>query len=343
MTKKTKKILMQSAGIVISLAFLAFLFYKVNFAELGTALKDANYWWLIPNVILIMVTMVFRAYRWKHMVQPIKVVPVSRLFSITMIGFMANNVLPFRLGEFVRAYSLSSKEKVSKSAALATIFVERMVFDLLALLVIFGVVLLISPLKMFDELKMGAVVTVGTGLVGLAFAIYLSRRSSRDSHILRRLLNLFPEKIRPIIDNTVTKFATGLEFLQDKDRIFWVTFHTFMIWVIMGLSNYFVLLAFGFYNLPIAASFVILVVVSILIMVPASPGFIGVYHYGTVLSLGFYGIPKAQALSCALVMHATQFLVITLVGFYYLRREHLSLKEIEEGAEQELEEEIEQT
>lgn len=343
MSKKTKKLLMQLAGIVISLAFLVFLFYKVNFSELGTALKDANYWWLIPNVILIMVTMVFRAYRWKHMVQPIKVVPISRLFSITMIGFMANNVLPFRLGEFVRAYSLSSKERVSKSAALATIFVERMVFDLLALLVIFGVVLLISPLKMFDELKMGAIVTVGTGLVGLGFAIYLSRRSGRDSHILKRLLSLFPQSVRPIIENTVAKFATGLEFLRDKDRIFWVTFHTFMIWVIMGLSNYFVLLAFGFYDLPIAASFVILVVVSILIMVPASPGFIGVYHYGTVLSLGFYGIPKTQALSCALVMHATQFLVVTLVGFYYLRREHLSLKEIEEGAEQEIEDEIEHT
>jgi uncharacterized protein (TIRG00374 family) len=343
MTRKTKKVLMQFTGFAISAGFLVFLFYKVNFSQLVTALKDANYWWLIPNVVLIMVTMVFRAYRWRHMVQPIKEVPISRLFSITMIGFMANNVLPFRLGEFVRAYSLSSKERVSKSAALATIFVERMVFDLLALLVIFGVVLLISPLKMFDELKMGAVVTVGTGLLGLVFAIYLSRRSGRDSHILKRLLAILPRSFRPIIENTVAKFATGLEFLKKKERIFWVIYHTFMVWLIMGLSNYFVLLAFGFYGLPIAASFVILVVVSILIMVPASPGFIGVYHYGTVLSLGFYGVPRGQALSCALVMHATQFLVITLVGFYYLRREHLSLREIEKGAEEELEEEIEHT
>ena len=81
-------------------------------------------------------------------------------------------------------------------------------------------------------------------------------------------------------------------------------------------------------------SFVILVVVSILIMVPASPGFIGVYHWGTVLALSYYGIPREEALSCALVMHATQFLVITLIGFYYLRREHLSLKQIEKEAEE---------
>jgi uncharacterized protein (TIRG00374 family) len=334
MTTKAKKILMQAAGIVITLGLMGFLFYKVDFKELANALKGANYWWLIPNVILIMVTMVFRAFRWKHMIQPIKSVPTSRLFSITMIGFMANNVLPFRLGEFVRAYSLSSKEDVSKSASLATIFVERIVFDLLALLVIFGVVLAISPLIVVEELKIGAMVTIGTGLVGLLFAVYLSSRGQRDSHILKVILSIFPKRFRPIFENTVAKFATGLEFMRDWRQVFWVTLHTFLIWVVMGLSNYFVLLAFGWSDLPVAASFVILVVVSILITVPASPGFIGVYHYGTVLSLGFYGIGREQALSCALVMHATQFLVITLVGFYYLRREHLSLKEIEKEAEQ---------
>jgi uncharacterized protein (TIRG00374 family) len=325
---------MQVAGIAITLGLMVFLFYKVDYKELAGALKGANYWWLIPNVILIMVTMIFRAYRWKHMIQPIKSVPTRRLFSITMIGFMANNVLPFRLGEFVRAYSLSSKEEVSKSASLATIFVERLVFDLLALLLIFGVVLVISPLIVVEELKIGAIVTIGTGLVGLLFAVYLSSRGQRDSHILKRISGIFPKKIRPIFESTVSKFASGLEFMRDWRQVFWVTLHTFLIWVVMGLSNYFVLLAFGWSDLPVAASFVILVVVSILITVPASPGFIGVYHYGTVLSLGFYGISREQALSCALVMHATQFLVITLVGFYYLRREHLSLKQIEKEAGQ---------
>lgn len=332
MTRTQKKILTQVAGIVITVGFLIFLFYKVDYKELGGALRNANYWWLIPNIILIMVTMVFRAYRWKHMIQPIKPIPIPRLFSITMIGFMANNVLPFRLGEFVRAYSLSSKEEVSKSASLATIFVERIVFDLLALLVIFGIVLVISPLIVVEELKIGAIVTICTGLAGLLFAVYLSSRSQRDSHIMKRVLSIFPARLRPILENTVAKFATGLEFMRDWRQVFWVTFHTFVIWAVMGLSNYFILLAFGWSDIPVAASFVILVVVSILITVPASPGFIGVYHYGTVLSLSFYGISKEQALSCALVMHATQFLVITLVGFYYLRREHLSLKAIEEEA-----------
>jgi glycosyltransferase 2 family protein len=333
MSPRAKKIAMQVTGLAISIALLSFLFYKIEFKELLIALKEANYWWLIPNIILIMVTMVFRAYRWKHMVAPIREIPLPRLFSITMIGFMANNLLPFRLGEFVRAYSLSSKEQVSKSASLATIFVERIVFDLLALLAIFGIVLIISPLTVFKELKIGAIVTIITGLIGLTFAFYLSSHGQRDSHILKRLISLFPERFRASIEGTVARFATGLEFMRSGKRVFWVTYHTFMIWVIMGISNYFILLAFGFGNLPLTASFVILVVVSILITVPSSPGFVGVYHYGTVLSLQLYGVSPEQALSCALVMHATQFLVITIVGLYYLRREHLSLKEIEQEAE----------
>lgn len=332
MTTRYKRLLMQLAGLAISVGFLIYLFYKVDFRTLGVALKGANYWWLIPNVILIMVTMVFRAFRWDHMLRPIKKIAFSRLFAITMIGFMANNVLPFRLGEFVRAYSLSEKEHVSKSASLATIFVERIVFDLLALLIIFGVVLVISPLKIMPEIKMGAIVTIITALVGLAFAIYLSTRGERESHILKAILRVFPVRFRPKLEAIVARFATGMAFMRDWRCVFWTTYHTFMIWIIMGLSNYFVLLAFG-WHLPLTASFVILVVVSILIMVPAAPGYVGVYHYGTVLSLGLYGIGKEAALSCALVMHATQYLVITLVGFYYLRREHLSLKQIEEKSE----------
>lgn len=320
---------MQVAGFVISIALLVYLFYKVDFEKLSSALKDANYWWLIPNIVLIWVTMIFRAYRWKHMVWPIKQISAKRLFSITMIGFMANNVLPFRLGEFVRAYSLSKQEDVSKSASMATIFVERIVFDLLALMIIFVIVLAVSPLILNDILQKGSIIVVSVGLVGLLFAVYLSSRGNRESHILKFLVALLPKSIQPKVESLVARFATGMEFMRDWKRVFWVTYHTFMIWVVMGISNYFILLAFGL-HLNIAASFVILVVVSILITVPASPGFVGVYHYGAVLSLGFYGVDQAAALSCSIVMHATQYLVVTLGGLYYLRREHLSLKQIEE-------------
>ena len=125
-----KKTLTVVLGIVISVVLVGIIFYKVNFKELGDALGRANYIWILPNLFFVVFAMFQRAERWKYMLLPITKVPYSKLLAATCIGFMANNVLPLRLGEFVRAYSLSKQApKVTKSASLATIFVERMVFD----------------------------------------------------------------------------------------------------------------------------------------------------------------------------------------------------------------------
>ena len=131
MTINQKKVVYLLIGLGISVVLLWLLFRNINFTELVAALRGANYLWLIPNILLIVLTMYQRAFRWRYMVAPIKKVRFSKLLAATCIGFMANNVLPLRLGEFVRAYSLSSQDReVTKSASLATIFVERMVFDL---------------------------------------------------------------------------------------------------------------------------------------------------------------------------------------------------------------------
>jgi len=123
MTTGLKKKLYVAFGIVISVVLLYLLFRDVNFASLSRILKEANYFWLIPNVALIVLTMYQRAFRWHFMVLPIKKVPFPKLLAATCIGFMANNVLPLRLGEFVRAYSLATQDKkITKSASLATIF-----------------------------------------------------------------------------------------------------------------------------------------------------------------------------------------------------------------------------
>ena len=103
MTAKTKKYLYFIIGLVISALLIWFLFRNIDFVILWQTLKSANYYWLIPNILLIVLTMYQRAYRWRFMLDPIKPVKFSKLLAATCVGFMANNVLPARLGEFVRA------------------------------------------------------------------------------------------------------------------------------------------------------------------------------------------------------------------------------------------------
>jgi len=321
-----------AAGIAISIVFMWLLFRNINFGELMAALRGANYWWLAPNIVMVMFAMYQRAYRWKFMLRPIKEVPFDKLLSATCIGFMANNVLPLRLGEFVRAYSLAYQDRgVSKSASLATIFVERMVFDLVALLLIFGAVLTFARVNIPDEMKAGVYVAIIVALSGLALMLYLALRPTQAGERITRYLFFLPDRVKESIKSVVVKFSGGLEFMIQAKASSWVGIQTLFVWLFMGASNYFVFLAFGF-RLPLEASYFLLVVVSISILVPSSPGFVGVYHAGTVFTLTQYGIGKEEALSFALVLHAAQYVPITLMGFYYLRKGHLSLKQLEREA-----------
>lgn len=332
MKNSTKRRLYFLIGIVISVVLLYALFENVRFAEVWQALQSANYWWLLPNIALIFLTMYQRAYRWSFMIAPIKKVEFSKLAAATWIGFMANNVLPLRLGEFVRAYSLAEQDRdITKSASLATIFVERIVFDLFALLSIFGVVLAISRLNLGQTTTMGLYLAITSAAVGLVLMLTLALRPEKAGHYLTRFLPFAPERFKQKIQQTILKFSRGLEFLSDLRSVTSITVQTILIWLLMGYSNYFVFEAFGL-DLPLDASFVVLVLVSISILVPSSPGFVGVYHGGAVIALSFYGISREEALPCVLVMHAAQYLTVTIVGFIYLKKEHLSLRKLEDEA-----------
>ena len=334
MKSKAKKQFYFLLGIVISAVFVWALFRNIDFGDLWGALKGANYLWLIPNILLIVLTMYQRAYRWRFMVAPIGRVPYSKLLAATCIGFMANNVLPLRLGEFVRAYSLAMQHKqITKSASLATIFVERMVFDLVALLLIFGVVLGLSHLSLDESMRYGLSIAIAAALVGLVFIMVMALKPVQTTNLLTRYLFMIPEGGKQFIQRVIMKFARGLEFLTHRDAVVKVAFHTLLIWILMGVSNLFVFRAFGL-DLPLDASFVVLVVVSVSILVPSSPGFIGVYHAGAVWAMMAYGYTKSEVLPCAIVLHAAQYIVVTLMGFYFLKKEHLTLKKLEEVADE---------
>lgn len=341
MTTSQKKMLSVIIGIGISVAALWAVFGKINFGELVTVLEHVNYWWLLPNIFLIVFSMYQRAIRWKYMLKPIKLVKYESLLASTCVGFMANNVLPARLGEFVRAYSLANQDKgISKSASMATIFVERMVFDLAALLLIFGAVIVFSTLPLTEieigrDLEQGTYLAVAVVLAGLAFVLFLAIKPVLAGNVLVRSLFFLPAGIKIRIQEMVLRFSDGLAFMKDWRNVFWVGFHTLFIWLFLGLSNYFVFLAFDF-NLPLSASYVMLVIVSIFIFIPSSPGFVGVYHYSVAVTLALYGIPKEQAGAFALVLHAAQYLPITAMGFYFLKKKHLSLKKLETEAVQEI-------
>lgn len=316
-------------GVLVSVFFLWLAFRKVDYQELAHALKNANYFWIFPNMALMIFSMWLRAYRWKFMVNPIKKLGLHRLFSSTMIGFMANNVLPVRLGEIVRAYSLGSKADISKTASFATIVVER-VFDGFSLLMLLWITLLISPFP--DWIKKAGNLTLVVNVVVLLVLILLEVKTEPTLRFLNRLFGFLPQKISNQFSELLLKFTTGLKVFRDLPSMIWILIFSVFVWGIVGISNYFIFLAFDLHP-PVQASFILLVMVSLAVSIPASPGYVGTFHFFCIAALGLFGYGKNVALPFSVVLHASQYIPITLIGLLYLKTEHLSLKDISQSKE----------
>ena len=317
-------------GTLISAFFLYLAFRKVDYGDLWHALQGIRWAYLVPNIVLVVAVMWVRAWRWQLILKPVGDVPYRRVFAATMIGFMVNNILPARLGEIARAVSLGLKTGLSRSAALATIIVER-IYDSFTLLLFLWLVFAfsrISELTEVERIRDVGWVFLAINVALLALLILLQVRNAAVVSWVRRISRWFSPRIQHLAAEITEKFARGLTMHHTWPTTIGVVLSSLVVWFILGISNYFVLMAFGFDNLPIEASFVILVVVSLLISVPNSPGFVGVYHWGVQISLQIYGLQKSEALAVAIVMHAAQYFPITILGLYYLRREHLSLSRV---------------
>ena len=132
-------------GIGLSVVLLVVFLVTIDVGRMGRALADANYVYLIPGIALYLVSVFFRTVRWQILLRHMGTVPVRRLYPVVVVGYMANNLLPMRMGELVRSYYLGQREGISKTSALATIFVER-VLDAIVLLFFIALVGLLFPL-----------------------------------------------------------------------------------------------------------------------------------------------------------------------------------------------------
>lgn len=323
-------------GGLVSVFFLYLALRKVDYSELWTTIQHAHWWYLIPNLVLVVGVMFIRAWRWRLILRPVGDVPYARVYSSTMIGFMVNNVLPARLGEIARAVSLGAKTGLSRSAALATIIIER-VYDSLTLLVFLWLVFAFSRISELTEVSRISYLGWVFLAVNVVLIVILALLQYRNAAVVRAITWLtkpLSEKYRERAREVTVKFAKGLRIHHDWPTTLGVVASSLVLWFIMGISNYFIFMALGFDHLPWEASFVVLVVVSLMISIPSTAGYVGVFHWATQISLAVYGLKESQGLAVAIVLHAAQYIPITLLGFYFLRREHFRLSEVEKAAEQ---------
>ena len=301
-------------GCLIGGVFLYLAGRKVDFSLMWEAFTKVNYGFVLLAVPVMFFSHFLRALRWRYLMDPIKRVDLASLFSALLIGYMANILMPAHLGELLRAYVLGKKRGVSASSTFATIVVERII-DVFALLLLMVFAVFVYPFPDWIN-KAGYAMLIGT--VGLfVFLILLKKYFAFFERFVRLFLKPLPKKLQEKLGRGIRSFVLGLVPLRSAWDYPVVAVLSVVIWACYGFIIHLVLYAFDFvsvYHLPWSTSLIVLVVTTIGIVVPSSPGYVGTYHWLCQISLAMFGVPAGPALSFAILTHGVNFLPVLIAG-----------------------------
>ena len=330
-------------GLVISLVFLGLLFWQIEINQVFKHLKEADYIYVVPGVMIYFcISVLFRTFRWQLLLTPIKSISVRRLLPVVLVGYMANNVLPMRIGEIVRSYYLGKRENVSTVATLATIAVERvldglMLIGLLILVSIFTPVTgLVSNVAAETSIHW-SILVLGTTVpfVGIMALMWIIANHPKTiASISRLIINRLPKRFQPVIKELVKKSLAGLEALKDSRRLSAIILISFPVW--SGEIGLFYLVGLSFdldsilggHMFMIVAMIIVTCISNLATAIPASQGSIGPFELFAVASLVVLGVSPEIATAFALVLHLVLLVPISVAGLVSLWIGNDSLKNV---------------
>ena len=325
-------------GAVFGGVLLWLAFRGAEWRQVFEAIAGVNLWWLAAAHVPIGVSFWARIRRWGYVVRTGGPVSDRVLFSATQIAFLANIVLPGRLGELIRALVLARLSALSFSKSLAMATLDR-VNDLIGLMAVLGAALyafrayaLTLPAHVLgvalppDALQLATAAT-GAAIAGAAGALVLLYVNQRLAlRLADALLRPFPEGFARRVHRMLEQFAQGLHIFRSGGDLARSIAYSLLVWGCFVAANECMLRAFHVGG-PWYAPFVYTTFVAVAISVPGAPGFVGQYHFAVVAMLAVVlpgaAVERAQAL--ALVAHVVNTIPVVGLGLYALYLENMSL------------------
>ena len=331
------------AGVLVSVVALGLLVLLVDRRELAHALLSANYWYLVPAIVLYFIGQWFRALRWQYLLAPVSRISARRLYPVIIIGYMANNVLPARLGELVRAVYLSQREKeVSVPASIATLSVERL-YDGLTLLAMGAVAApILLAAGLFSEASLAyqsTAVILMVGVIGsfvvALLALTALATSRRAVDWLIAATAILPARFRSMAVEVAHGFVEGLATLNSPRKHAILFLGSLPVW--LAEAGVYLIVAysfnldawFGSFWLLAAAILLVTVTSNLVTAVPASIGGIGPFEVVAQQTLVALGIGAAAAAAYTVAVHLIAlWLPVNIAGLALLFWHNLSLRRL---------------
>jgi uncharacterized protein (TIRG00374 family) len=317
------------ASVLISAALLWLALRGQHLPQTIGALRDADYRYLLPALGLYFIGVWVRAARWRVLLSPMGSYSTRSLFPVVVIGYMANDVLPARMGEVVRVYVLSEREGLPKASALGTVVVERLL-DAATMLLLLAVAALLVPLN--GVVEQVALVAAGVLLVALWPLLFLVLWPDKLLRLVAPFAARLPEGLAGRLSSVAGGFLSGLQVVRSRRVVALGLGLSVLAWLFE--AGMYWTLAAGF-NLPVGAALMLLTlsVTNLATLVPAAPGYVGSFELGALAVLvGLAGIQRELALGYILALHAALVVPVTLLGFLFWGSHNLSLQRIRREA-----------
>lgn len=314
------------AGVAVSILFLYLAARGIDWAELVALIRAANYAYLVPAFVLLIAISWVRAVRWRLLMHPDgEHLPLARVFWFVNIGYFFNNVFPAKLGEVVRGYLAGRIIPGGIGRAVSALLLER-------LLDVLSVVVLLITLIPFVELPSwaatGGLFFGGAAVGGTVVLLVLSRFGDAGVAWLWRFVGRIPvvghAKVRAAVENLVRGFGV----LTMRRILPGVLLTSALVWLGYAVFNYTIMAAFRMTYLPFAAALLVLCATGFSMVLPSSPGAMGVFEWAGVQALAVYGVEQNLAFGYMVVLHLFTNIVLIVVGLLGLLVEGLSYADL---------------
>ncbi|MFA7248427.1 MAG: lysylphosphatidylglycerol synthase transmembrane domain-containing protein [Dehalococcoidia bacterium] len=311
-------------GTAVSMAFLVLLLRRVDGAEVLQSLRGVHLPWLLLAGAAFACSLGVRVQRWRTILDRVLPIPASDAAELLVIGCAANNILPARTGEVVRAALLQRRHGGSMVTALGTIVVER-VFDglILALMLALTLAFLGS-----NAVLRGLALIAGAAFGAVALMLLLLALRPRLARgVIDAVLSLPPARIGDRLRALAARFLDGLTLLGGPRTWGAVAATSAATWVLEAVTYWLVGIAFG---LPLSPLVYLAVcgAANLTVAAPSTSGGIGPYEFFAREVVVSFGVGAAAGTAYAIALHAFVLLPVTLVGVLLLWRRDLGLGDL---------------
>ena len=288
---------------------------------------------LLVGFVLTLGAYLFRVERWRQLLKPIGHTSFRSAFRATVMGFAANAILPGRVGELLRPFILARRERLSATAAFATVIIERLL-DVLMVCLLFVVSVILLDIKAMSG-NQGLLATVNTvafaaGFVAVGALIVIfvvAGHSERAALVVARFSRVVPRRLGQAITGMSRRFLQGLAVTRHARPLVGALGWSVPLWLAHAVSTWCVTRAFAI-DVSAGGAVILLAMVVVGMAVPTPAG-IGGYHAAYQLgAITLYGASFDQAVGAALVMHLFSFGPVAVLGLVFMAQEGLRVTQL---------------